>query len=208
MAVATSAVDICNLALDMVGEAAISSIENPTTKAGRAVARNYDFARRTLLREVVWNFAKKYKVVTRSGTPDFNYTDAYTFPGDFIRFLSFDGDSEEYQNQSYDIVGRDLYVNNGAAASIKLRYIADIQDVSKFEALFTRVLVLRLALDLAYTITKDERVIKRINELLTIEFPAATSIDGQERPPKRIQKSKYLQARQGGYSNTPGYYVD
>lgn len=208
MAVVSSPVDVCNLAQDHVGQPPIASISPPGTDAEILIARNYDKNRRQLLRKGVWNFAKKRVLLSRdAAAPEFDYADRYLLPADYIRFLSVGGYSEKDQSKLFDISERYVLINNDGSASLKLRYIADITDVSKWDDLFINLLALYIARDIAYPLTKDEAVVKRINELISIETPDAFGTDGQERPPVRIQRSKWLDARRTGVIS-PGYYVD
>lgn len=201
MAVPSSPIDICNLALDHFGERSIASINPPSTKPEITMARHYDQVRRELLRKYVWNFAKKRDSISRIGTPAFDFPDKYQLPNDFIRLLSIGGETERTQKREYDIEGRELLCNGSGAASVTIRYIRDVEDVTKWDSLFIKCMGLSLALDTAYAFSKKKGDVERLNGLLTTELPDAVTIDGQEKPPIRIQYSKYLAARQGaGYS--------
>jgi len=208
MAVVSEPIGIINLALDHVGQPSIATIDPPVTKTEIIMARHYDLNRRHMLRKGVWNFAKRRADITRQATaPLFDYTDSYILPNDFLRLLSIQGSSERFQNQAYDIQGRYVYVNAEGASSIHLRYIADVTDVALWDSAFTDLLILYLARSVAYTFTKDESVVKRLNDLIMVETPETFAVDGQERPPIRIQNSKYRDARLGSIIS-PGYYVD
>ena len=200
-AVPASEVEICNLALDRFGERPIANIDNPQTTAEITMARHFAQVRQELLRKYVWNFGKKRASISRSGTPEFDYADKYQLPNDFVRLLSVNGDTEVQQSKDYDIEGRELLIDASGAASIKIRYIKDVTDVSQWDSLFRTCMILSLALATAYQFTKKKALVDQINGLLAAELPDAVSIDGQEKPPVRIQRSKYLAARQmGGYS--------
>lgn len=208
MAIPSAGVDVANLALDLIGESPVTNVKTPTKARGVKVARGYDSARRVTLHEGVYNFSKKYDALSRNGSPDFAYADSYKLPNDYIRLLVVGGETEGTNIRNYDIVGRNLYVSNDGAASINVMYIADIEDIKLWSPLTLEVLKLRTALNLAYAFAKDEGMINRINELLKVELPGAQSIDGQERPPRRIQRSKYRDIRSRMTADTPGYYVD
>lgn len=200
MAIPTAPIEMACIALDLLGEAPISSLETPTRPAESIVARHFDFTRQSLLREYVWNFAKKRATCMReaAAVPDFDYTDAYKVPSDFLRFLPFDEspDSSLFA-KDYDFTGQHILLNNGTAASIQIRYIADVTDVTKWDSMFKEVFALKLALNVAYAFAKSEAIVKRLNDLYTLTLPGAVSIDGQERPPKRIENSRLIRARRG-----------
>lgn len=195
MGLPASEVDICNMALDFIGQPPIASISPPSTTTEILVARHYDDARQAVLRKYVWNFAKKRSTCSRTGAAAFDFPDKYQLPNDFVRLLSVQGDREIEQSTDFDIEGRELLIDASGAASIKIRYIRDVTDVTLWDAGFRRLVALTLALDLAYQITKKKAVVEQIDALLRLELPDAVSVDGQEVPPRKIQRSKYITAR-------------
>lgn len=205
MAIATSAVDICNLALDLLSQTPVVDIDAPTTREEEICARHYDKVRRQLLRDWVWNFAKKRVMLSRSGTPEFDFADEYVLPNDCLRVLSVAGESEIFQEKDYDIEGRNILLNNGGAASVGLRYIADITNPQLMDAGFINVFSQALALSMAYKFSLKKGLVEQIANQYRLDLPKAVSIDGQERPPRRIQRSKYHRARLMGSS---GIYAD
>jgi hypothetical protein len=75
--------------------------------------------------------------------------------------------------------------------------------------LFVDILALRIALKIAMPITKKKSVVEHVSDMLKLEEPKAISVDGQERPPRRKQESKYLNARRTGLSDagySQGYF--
>lgn len=199
MSAPTSSVDICNIALDHIGERAIASIDAPTTSTEVLLSRHYDQVRRELLRSYVWNFAVKRETLSRSGTPAFDYTDAYTLPNDFLRLLRLGTRDLPLTQIDYDIEGTDILVNNDGATGLRIRFIRDVTLVTSFDPLFVRILSLKLALAVGYKITNKKGVVSQVNDLLTIELPKAISIDGQERPPRKHTSSNWLARRMGAW---------
>jgi hypothetical protein len=121
-------------------------------------------------------------------------------PSDFIRLISIGGVDETDKELDYDIEGREILYNGAAAASINIRYIADVTDVNLWDALFRDLMVLRLAMKIVFKLTKSTADVDRINKLYTLAIPSAISIDGQERPPKKITRSRTLASRRGAYT--------
>lgn len=207
MALPTSPVEICNIAADLCGERAISSISPPSTETEKLFARHYDEQRQQLLRQGVWNFAATRMLISRNTTdPEFDYADAYDLPVDCLRVLSV-GDIDFRGSTQFVVEGRQILMNNSGADSLKLRYIKDVTDVTKWDAGFRRLMVIQLALQVAYQITKKEKIIERLEALLRAEWKGAFSIDGQETPPTRIQNSKYLTARRLNQNNVASQYT-
>lgn len=206
MTAITSETDICNMALDLLSQrASVASITDPTTDTEIVAARWYDVCRKGLLREYVWRFAKKRVIIDRTGTPAFDWESAYRVPNDFIRLLSIGGAREVYQTQEYDIEGRDLLID-GTAASIKLRYIYDNTNVPEWDALFQQFMAYKLALRMAYKFTLKKGLVEELRAQIAEEEPKLVTINSQERPPRRIQRSRFLSARAdggGGYFTGP-----
>lgn len=199
-----SAIEICNMALAHIGEPPIDTIDPPVTEREEIVALQYDDARQNVLRQFVWNFAKCRANISRSDTPAFDYEDMYALPADFIRLLSVGGsDFEVGQTLDYDIEGRSILINAGGADTIPLRYIKDEELVTTWDPLFRKLVILTLAMQLAFQITGKKEIVAQVESLLTREMPGAASVDGQEVPPKRIQRSRALDARRMG-SISPG----
>lgn len=196
-----SAVGICNLALDALGEAPITSIESPSTDLEETMARWYDIMRLTVLREQVWNFAQKYRVLPRTGGGEGGFADAYALPNDFVRLNSIGEDPyfpiTDYEMSIDDSSRRVIYASNGD--TLPIRYNRDITKVGLMDPLFVTYFALRLALEVAYTVNKKASIIDKIVSRIAQAEPKTVSVDGQERVPRRIQNSKYLAARRWSY---------
>ncbi len=194
---ANSPIDICNKALDLLGQTAdIGNIENPTTENELICARWYEDTLRFLLRRYVWNFAIERAVIPRDikNTPAFDYTDAYELPADFVRLLAIDG-REDFANLPFDDASGFILMNNNNAPSINLKYIKLVKDVRKYDSGFVQLLSMYLAVNISYKFTLKQTVLERLLTWIEREEAKIISIDGQERPPRRIQRSVYGKAR-------------
>lgn len=192
-----TAVDICNMAMDHLNQKAdISNIKSPVTENEILCARHYYHVLEYLLRNYVWNFAKGRKVIMRDAlnTPEFDFTDAYKLPNDFLRLISYN-DHENLIGLQFDIVGEHLLLNNNNSPDVRLRYIKRVDDVKLFDSGFVELFSLYLALNLAYKKTAKQTVIDRLAKRIELAEAKIVSIDGQEKPPVRIQRSKYNRAR-------------
>lgn len=199
MGLPQSKTHIVNLALDELKQAPVVSIDPPVDDLEKMCARQYDPARQTVLRKTMPNFAYAQSVCSRlPDAPLFDYTDAYQLPNNYIRLVSIDGVDEEDFNTQYRISGRLIYMNNSNADSIDLRYIKDVEDITKWDAGFRECMVLQLAANLAFAITGKNSVAQRVEAKLTAAWPDMVTVDGQENPPRRIQRSRYLAARRRG----------
>lgn len=198
-----SATDICNLALDLLSAGTVQNVEEPTSATEELLNRWYDLCRRKCLREHPWNFAAKRVTLAASATdPAFGYAKAFPVPSDFVRILYISTDlitdeetimsADQYQFENGSIL---ITSNYGDTSSLNLVYIYDITEVSSMDPLFIELLAYDIAISVAYKVTESNGNIQRIAELAKQKKAIAKAIDGQERPPQRVERSKALSAR-------------
>lgn len=208
MAAPTSAVDICNLALDQLKQETVTDIESPTTDTEVICARHYDKTRRALLRLHPWSFAKSRKALTRDATdPTFGYADAYNLPGNYLRLLFIGDDSIGnyiHLTKIYEIENGQILIGNSGSSTLNIGYMKDETQVTKFDALFITLFELQLAKNMAYAFTLKNSLVNRLVENLNDAKNEAKAINGQERPIRRVERSKFLRARQHLFTNVAG----
>ncbi len=211
-----SPVDICNKALDKVGEAPITSLEAGISPTGDLCARHYDDVRQELLREFVWQFARRTMMFQYVGPAQgTRYKDAYQFPKDVLRLCYVGTDKNTERQHDYTIeddprYGKVLMVNyaalvvgsNSPATNLEVTVVVDMPEVSKWDSQFRKCMTLAMALAVCYTITKSNSTWERLSKELSLSLPAAVSADGQEHPPERDESSRFIQARL--FALTPG----
>jgi len=203
MAAPTTDVQICNLALDRIGQRPISSILTPQTPNEDVCARHYDTTRRELLRRYIFNFAKKYDNITKSPTvvPVFGYSLAFKLPNNFIRLLAL-GDvtlNADTPKEFYDISDGFIFTNQqDLTDTINILYVFDAVTVIKFDALFLRLLTLHLAANMAYKFSLKNSLIEAIRTDAADAALAAAAVSGQEKPPRRIERSRLRMVRLRG----------
>lgn len=207
-----SEVAICNLALDHLKQAPITALEGSNAdQVSARCARWYPQTRRATLRIHPWNFAMTRIQVTPSldYEPPFGFTHAYLKPNGFVRFIEFcDADGRSRRDQSYDMEGEYFLANGEDNESINMRFIKDIEDVSKFDPLFVQLFALDLAIILAPNFSSSEARVRTLMSLRQEALSQATAIDGQERPPRRVQRSKFIESRHRASAAGAGEYTN
>jgi hypothetical protein len=197
----SSAIEVCNLALTQLKQDFIVQLDPPSSMAEKYCALAYHQIRRSCLRKHTWNFAMKRIVLTPTSdvTPEFGYTHAYALPPNFIRFAGrYDEAGNVTSFEDYEIEDGYLLYNGEDNGSLNLRYVYDHQIVAKFDPLFLDFFVVCLAIALAPKFTGTEnRQAALLKAKADIESEAK-SVDGQERPPRRKQQSKWLASRRRG----------
>lgn len=201
LTVPTSEVDICNMALTHLKQRHITSIDPPQSDTEELCALWYPQKRVECLRAHIWNFAKQQVVLTpdSDNEPEFGFSHAYLLPVDFVRFVGrFDDLGQRTGSPNdYDIQGRYLFLNGEDNASINVTYIKDFKQVSKMDPLFRSLFAVEMAITLAPNFAANENRVATLLKLQREIKAEATAIDGQERPPRRVQRSKFIEARRG-----------
>ena len=188
-------VDICNMALDHLHVAPITSIDAPTTKEERIVSRWYDNTRRAVLRMHTWNFAIKSTTITALvSPPDIDWSHQYNLPADYIRIVRI-GD-KFCPIRHYDIQDDKLLIN--AEGPLQVRYVFDNTTIADYEPLFIETLALDLAVNLAFPLTGNLQILNNLKALRDEKRMMAYHVDGQERPPRRRERSRFKRARMFG----------
>lgn len=211
MATPTTDVHIANLALDRLGIAAITSVATPTTTTEDIVARHFQATRRELLRKYIFNFAKKYAVLTEDTlvTPAFGYGTAFALPNDFIRLLAL-GDvtiNNDIPAHLFDLSNGYIYTDSADDGDLNIQYVFDNITVTKYDPLFVRLFALQLAANMAYKFTLKPSLIQGILSELTDVANAAAAVCGQEKPPRRIQRSRLRDVRRAGGTTRDLRYI-
>lgn len=192
-------VAVCNLALDHLKQASITNIENPTTEVEALMKRQYPQARRAALRMHPWNFASHRVALTPSTgeEPVVGYTRAYKKPNDFIRLLSRLDSEGLPLTTEYDLEGDYILMDGDANSTIYIRYTRDVTDVGKFDPLFIDLLAIILALRISSKFSGSESRATALRAMLVDIKGDARAVDGQERPPRKRDRSAFLAARRG-----------
>jgi hypothetical protein len=205
MAAPATPVDICNLALDKLGQREISAtgLTSPVTEIEKVCARHYDQARRKVLRKYIFNFARKLDILEESTdvSPAYGYSAAFYVPTDSLKILVV-GDATiggNLRGLQYEIAENYLYTSYDDDGDLSVEYVYNAQDVAEFDPLFIDVLVTELASSMAYKFTLKPSIAKLLKEDLLDAQMAAAAAAGQERPPRRIQTSRLKDARRHGY---------
>lgn len=192
----TSATEIGNLALDLLSAGTVTNIVNPTSATESLLNRWYDVIRKQVLREHSWHFATKRQILAASATvPAFGYTKQFPVPADFVRLLTLEtSDGVMIPPAEYSLERKNI-LSSTDESSLRLRYIYNVTDVSLFDDLFVTYLSMKLALAVAYKVSQSNTNVQRIAELQKEMEQLSKAINGQEKPPIKVERSSSLSAR-------------
>lgn len=175
-----SETSICNQALGRINAKQISNVETDTSPQAIQCRLHYEQTRDSLIRSYTWRFASGRETLTEdSETPDFEYDFQYPLPDDFMAEKSiYEGRFTDINFRSYALEGDLLLTNDD---TVDFRYIKKVTDVSKFDPLFVKVLILLIADVLIGPLAGgDPRIQKKIDNALAELMPAVRALDGQE----------------------------
>lgn len=191
-----SEVEICNSALIKLGDDTITSL---TDDSKRARLCNAQFARLRdeVLRAHPWNFAiRRASLAKLSQAPAFEFAAAFQLPEDpyCLRvLLLFDGSAAQgISRHRWKIEGRTLLSDENSA---KIIYIARVIDPNQFDAMFAEALALRLANELAYSLTNNATLVQTHYDLYRHALQQARATDASEGVPDFVIADEWTTAR-------------
>lgn len=170
---------ICNQALGKLGATKIDNVETGTSIQAIQCRLHYEPTRDALLRSHWWRFASARKELETTDTPDFEWDYAFDLPTDFLAMKSIYENRFSNENlRSYALEGKLLLTNEN---EMSIRYVKKVTDVSQFDSLFVKVLVLLLADEMIGPLTGgDARIQKKIDTQIEKLMPAVKAMDAQE----------------------------
>jgi len=191
------AVDVCNLMLLEMKEKQISSISPPDNGSTTALKCSlaYENTRRQVLRDHPWNFASNRKTISaEAAAPAFGWAYAYKVPNDFVRLNGLGQDTDNpWPSNMYEFENNQVLTDE--AAPLYMRYVSNFEDVSKMPADFIHAFALKLGANTCYGITGNRALANDFLAKYDKYMISVRAVDGQERPPTRVQKSALLTAR-------------
>lgn len=177
----------------------VNDIDDPKNSKEITFALWYDVTRKAILRTTMPNFSLSRRVVAKKSiTPAFGYPIAYEYPSDCLKVLGF-GEIDE-KNSQFTVESDEndeitIFVPTEVTAGLQLRFIRDVEDVSRFTSDFKIMLSAQLAANVALDITQDLRKATKIEKSMTAMMLQLSGIQAQENPPIRKSISKFKQAR-------------
>jgi len=191
MAITTN-VHICNLALDRCKEKNITSMEE-NTKSAQKCSDWYDLTRKSLLINLNATFSIKRAVLAEveDYEPVYGYKKAYRLPKDCLQVQCL---GDPIDNNLYQIEGDYLY-HNCNLNQTEIKYIADIQDVTKFDAEFIQLFALTLASNICEPLTHDTEQANRLKNLADEKYIETSTKYGRDNRITVIKSSRFREAK-------------
>lgn len=157
-----SEVEICNLALAHLGDAATVASLSPPEGSAQAehCARFYPIARDTLLEAHSWKFATRRETLALLDVDTFNWSYAYAEPNNALRILSIlpmqavvGEEAQPFETMAGEDGSALIYTDLDSASAV---YTTVVTDTTKFSPLFIDALSRLLASYLAGPVIKGD----------------------------------------------------
>ncbi len=204
-------IDIVNMALGMLGEKRITSIEDDSDVA-KVVKDTYFIVRDATLEAHEWSFAlKEFTPAKLEQDPDWAAANFFSVPSDIIRIIRVEANragvtlpqstiSNVGQTKSiYRRSEADWHLESGLIISdedsIVCLGIRRVEDEGIFSPLFTIAFVAHLATYLAYALTDSDGKFNAASALYTLKIKEAVSRDGMQGSSKRIRNRSLQNVR-------------
>jgi len=192
---ASSAVQIANLALTRIGQKPITSLDD-TNNAAILVKTQYDDMRRAVLQTLPWTFAKRdAELAELAGATSRKYDHVYQLPPKalYVVDTSMDDDGNGGTGELWEVQGRTITTDAGSP--IEITYIEDVDDVSQFSALFVDAFAERLAAEIVYGITKQAAQRERHLQIYSAKVENAAAVDGQQGSQVILESNQLINVR-------------
>ena len=190
---------ICNMALGRLGANRINDFFDNSETLPEAIhcRLHYEQTRNELQRSHYWRFNKDRQTLSLdTATPDFEWDYQHFLPNDFLRMRSVFGENTLPNNttvDSYSLEGKLLLSDD---ETVRIRYSKLVTDVTEFDPLFVKVLVLELALKLVLPLSISVELEENVQKLLDKVMPDVRALDRNEGDTiRRAERSTWNDAR-------------
>jgi len=186
--------DVCNLALDLLKEATVASIDEKSSVA-EWFQRNYAPLLKSALRAYPWNFAITRAELNAAETgPGFGWDYRYALPDDCVRLLpvryggKLNGSPIPHEVEAG-------YILTNAEEPLQIRYVAEITDPEAWDDSFTQAFSALLALKMAHWMTGKASYVQIAKSLYDEALAEARRIDAQEGTPETVNSDDVISIR-------------
>jgi hypothetical protein len=196
-------IDVVNIALNLLGEAPITSIDDDSDSA-RAMKVNYIHSRDATLEAHTWTFAMKRFIPAKlAESPEFGPPNAFAIPSDILRVTSvwdeerhwrksFSSRSVDRDQAQWDIESRTIVTDSDPIFCIGIRRI---DDEGIYSPLFVQAFAAQLAFMCAYLVTESNQKVSTMAALYEQRINDARSRDGQQGRNRRIRNTSLTRSR-------------
>jgi len=193
-------VEICNQALDKIGEEPIVSLTTPRTKREKVCARHYSVLRDAVLREHEWGFASRTVTLSPlAGVEPVGWDLAYVYPPDCLEVRRMYQESFDAENPVKYKIGANIALSSREIWTDEpdaiLEYTARIVAPNMFDASFVEMLACKLASVIAIPLTQNLKLEEKWFNRYAILLAFAEKNDAKEESNAEDEVNVFLDAR-------------
>lgn len=201
---AASQVEIVNIAMQLCGEVRINSMAEET-KAAREANSAWGPARRALLRQYRWNFARaRAQLAPLVAAPLMGFQFQFAVPSNFLSLTGIYQDGlwqQQYTDITIPYVTENTDNQRVILADVNplfITYTRDVTDTAQFDALFDMLLGHQLAVMLQYPLSLSIQRTEQIKKDLVVWEKKAKFSNAIESKPEIITASEWVDSRFAG----------
>ena len=182
-------VEICNVALNFLGDLSITSIDDDTTRA-RLCKAFWPVVLDYVLREHPWKCAViRYSCALLGAAPLFGFTHQYQLPDNCLRVIAFEGEEDDY---AWQVEGRVVVTDYSPCHII---YVARVDDAAELDSMVTMAVAVKLAMFLAHAITDKANLVEGLENLYKKVLDGARAVNAQEGSPTAFESNVLVDVR-------------
>ena len=185
---------LCNLALDILHEGPISSIDDDEPNA-RRFRRSFNALRDAFLAIHPWNFAVRrlaLAAVAETAVPGWEYR--YLLPGDCLRLLPLQ-EAGRFNGAHIAHQVEDGHILTDAAPPLPIRYVRRVEAIGQWSPLAITAFSSFLAANLAHAVTGKASYARFAADRFEAELKRARRGDGLEGSQARADTHDVIAAR-------------
>ena len=193
---AISNVQIANRALQKLGAKRISSLDQDHPNA-RSMNAAFERVRDAELRRYDWGFAiRRASVASDASQTLWGSLNRFSLPNDYIRLIRDDesgGQLDWKLEAGSDSEG--VYIITADSSPLEFRYVAQITDPNKFDALFVEAFATKLALECCKEISDSTADKESLKDDYEFAISEARRFGAIEKPAQEAPEDEWLSVR-------------
>lgn len=135
--------------------------------------------------------------------PEFGFSFKFALPSDYIRRIEIkDSSDNELTKDEYRIENGYILTN---FAEIRLKYVENVTDTTRFDPLFDEMLSMYLAADICYKLTGSEAQTESVKRDLKTVMQRARFVDSVDDPSQVLDADEWIRSR---WATNQGYVRD
>ncbi len=187
-----SETQLVNMALILLGEDTIDTMDDVTIKAARIAKTIFDDTRDSVLEDHTWKAATKRTTLSVSTTtPSWDYAAQYDLPADFLRLQQIKDNPNRYS------IEEDVILSDDETGPLKIKYTFQLDDPVKMDKSLRAAISARLAMELALPLTNSPQKLAAMEAIYDKRLANARFLDSSQRRHESMETNTWLDSRNG-----------